>query len=133
MSDQQTKHYWGIFIILCIITGAIGIGVVIDHINPTPTSAPAIITTPTEDTEEFPAYTLDDVANHATAASCWLAAFGNVYDVTPAVAAADHPGGQNTLLSGCGKEVTALFDRIHSNSAKADLEEYKIGTLADTN
>lgn len=130
MNEQTRNHYWGIFIILAILTGAIGIGVVMGALNDSSKlaqEAPA----PTESGEDLPRFTLEDVARHAEAKSCYMAAYGSVYDVTPAVEKATHPGGQSALLSGCGKEVSALFDRIHSGGAKADLEEFKIGVLAE--
>jgi cytochrome b involved in lipid metabolism len=78
----------------------------------------------------FPTYTADDVAMRSTPENCWFSAYGNVYDVTSYIASNRHPGGRNTLISGCGKEMTATFDRIHSPSAKNDLESLKIGVLA---
>ena len=133
MNEQTLKHYWGIFIIVLIVTGAIGIGVLIDNLSSTTPMAqtPPATEEGIEEPDTLPRFTLADVAEHASAESCYMAVYGNVYDVTPYVSDSSHPGGQGSLISGCGKEMTATFDRIHSSGAKADLEEFKIGVLAD--
>lgn len=76
-------------------------------------------------------FTLTQVAAHATPQDCWMAAFGNVYDLTTYVTASEHPDGQASLISGCGQEITDTFDKIHSEQAKAYLQAYKIGTLSN--
>jgi cytochrome b involved in lipid metabolism len=69
------------------------------------------------------------VTEHATPENCWVAAFGNVYDLTEYVTSREHPGGQTSLISGCGKEITDSFETIHSAQAKEYLHTYQIGTL----
>ncbi len=126
--EHRLKDARSIFIILCAITLALSVNTYLytTHLN-TP-SQPQ--TTATED-DSLPTYTLTQVAEHDSATSCWMAAYGNVYNLTEYVADQSHPGGQNQLLSGCGKEMTDVFDRIHSNRAVAQLEEFLIGTLAE--
>lgn len=60
-----------------------------------------------EPTPSASVFSLDDVANHATAEDCWMAIGGKVYDVTDYFGR--HPGGDETLLLGCGLEATELF------------------------
>lgn len=40
---------------------------------------------------------LEELAQHNTAGSCWIAIEGKVYDVTTFLA--DHPGGAKTILA----------------------------------
>ncbi len=93
--------------------------------NPTPSAAGQVIT-----------YTLTQVAEHATPASCWLAIEDKVYDVTPFVASGFHPG-KDAILQGCGKDATELFNTRpmgtgtpHSERARSMLPKYFIGDLA---
>ncbi len=85
----------------------------------------------TESATEWPAYTLAEVAQRNTAANCWMAAFGNVYNLTDYIASESHPGGRSALLSGCGTDATATFERIHSPSARRDLDALQVGVLVD--
>jgi cytochrome b involved in lipid metabolism len=131
ISPEHTK---GIFVITLIIVGAMGLGFVFANLSspdetPTTTQQEAQFSDPIAQ-DELPYYTLAEVAEHNSSASCWMAAYNNVYDITEYVAANMHPGGQGSLASGCGKEMTGVFDRIHSTRAKADLEMFKIGLLA---
>lgn len=68
---------------------------------------------------------------HKTAASCWVARKGKVYDVTGFVS--DHPGGDDLILGYAGKDVEAIMEdaseHAHSNSAYEVLESYVIGRL----
>lgn len=85
---------------------------------------------------ETESYTLAEVAEHATAADCWLVIEGKVYDVTPFVSSGRHPGGA-AILQGCGKDATGLFNTRpmgsgtpHSDRARSGLENFFIGDLA---
>jgi len=78
-------------------------------------------------------YTLQQVAAHASAASCWLAVEGKVYDVTPYIPR--HPAPQKVLLRWCGKEATEgmrtkSYGGDHTPEAWGMLDEFLIGTLA---
>ncbi len=94
----------------------------------TANNADADVDTGTETT-----YTLDDVAAHATESNCWMVLDGDVYDVTTYIP--NHPGGK-TLLGSCGTDATAAFGgdntwgKVHSTAAKALLDTYEIGELA---
>lgn len=82
----------------------------------------------------------ESVAQHAARDDCWMIIGKKVYDVTEYVRS--HPGGSE-ILRGCGKDATTLFDtrrdngeRVgsgapHSSGAKAALESFQIGVLAN--
>ncbi len=130
IDPYRHKKIKGVFIIMTAITITLGYNAfLVYHSQSTTTSVPTVATT-TQD-EELDSFTLAEVAIHDSADSCWMAAYGNVYDITPYVQESRHPGGQNSLLSGCGTEATDSFDRIHSSRAKDQLAEFKIGILAE--
>jgi len=87
--------------------------------TPVPTSVPAPAPTPTP--SPAPAktgYTLTEVATHNSAASCWMAIRGKVYDVTSFISR--HPGGNN-ILKGCGKDATSLFEGVSGHLKQTTL------------
>jgi cytochrome b involved in lipid metabolism len=67
------------------------------------------------------------VSGHATKADCWIILDTGVYDITSYIS--QHPGG-NSPVRFCGKDTTAIFDRIHSDAAKELKDNYRIGNLA---
>ncbi len=77
--------------------------------------------------------TLEEIANHKDATSCWMVVEGNVYDVTSFIP--NHPGGEQILL-GCGKDATEMFNTrpndgtSHSNRARQMLDGLQIGVLS---
>ncbi|APX94157.1 hypothetical protein BWR19_15090 [Halomonas sp. 1513] len=78
--------------------------------------------------------TLDELAEHATAESCWKAIHGGVYDITDYVP--DHPTEEEVILEWCGRESSEAWDnkrpgRPHSPAAERQLENYRIGRLVD--
>ncbi|ERT01297.1 hypothetical protein HMPREF1624_02539 [Sporothrix schenckii ATCC 58251] len=56
-------------------------------------------------------YDAEEVAKHASADSCWVILYGNVYDVTKFLPS--HPGGSRVILQLAGKDCTEEFDPIH--------------------
>lgn len=76
------------------------------------------------------AYTMAVVATHDSSASCWTAVNGSVYDVTKWIT--QHPGGQQAIMSICGKDGTAEFTGQHGGERRPEkeLSGFKIGTLA---
>jgi cytochrome b involved in lipid metabolism len=131
LSDPQyTKHFKGAMYILLFASIFAIVNLFLwflnQHDTQTTVQEPSIQTVD----NTLPTYTASDVAARNTPEECWFSAYGNVYDVTSYIAANRHPGGRNALISGCGKEMTTTFDRIHSASAKNDLETLKIGILA---
>lgn len=77
-------------------------------------------------------YTLEDVAQHSTLESCWMAVEGKVYDFTGYVP--QHPTPPTVLEPWCGREATEGmrtkgYGRDHSPVAWEMMEEYLIGEL----
>jgi len=81
--------------------------------------------TPSE-TNTSSGYTLVDVSIHNTSNDCWMVVLDKVYDVTTYIRS--HPGG-STILNGCGKDATQMFEQIHSKRAYDVLVPYYIGNL----
>jgi len=75
-------------------------------------------------------FTMAEVATHNTAASCYSAINGGVYNLTSWIS--QHPGGQNAIKGLCGVDGSAAFNNQHGGSGKPEsvLAGYKIGTLA---
>jgi cytochrome b involved in lipid metabolism len=75
------------------------------------------------------------VAQHSTTDDCWIIVNGGVYDVTEYVPF--HPGGEQAILTYCGKEATQAFATKggtggdHSKQAYALLEQYRLAALGD--
>ena len=79
-------------------------------------------------------YSLEDIATHGIEEDCWVAINGKVYDLSHF--ASVHPGG-DSVIEGCGKDATVLFETRptgsgtpHSENARKTLDEYFIGTLS---
>ncbi|KAI3478692.1 hypothetical protein L1887_59329 [Cichorium endivia] len=53
----------------------------------------------------------NELKNHKSADSAWVAVDGKVYDVTEFLD--DHPGGKKILLKNCGKDATEAFWTYH--------------------
>ncbi len=75
------------------------------------------------------AHTLDEVAQHDDASSCWVVVEGQVYDLTRWVG--QHPGGPERILGLCGTDATVQFQAQHSGQARPErqLESFRIGSL----
>lgn len=78
-------------------------------------------------------YTLDEVANHATPADCWMAVDGVVYDISAFVSAGIHKGGMDIVTAECGTDATTVFSAEHRGPHAApafnQLYDYAIGLL----
>jgi predicted heme/steroid binding protein len=74
-------------------------------------------------------YTLLEVAQHNSAASCYSVVSGTVYDLTPWIP--QHPGGSGYILGMCGIDATDAFTGKHGGQARpaTELAGFKIGTL----
>lgn len=134
MSTDIIKHkrIKGICIILSAIACVLGLNAYLISIERAAESAPQAENSPSRTASDTSnVYTLADVAQHDVPESCWIAAYGVVYDITPYIEANRHPGGQQSLTEGCGADVTQSFDRIHSTQARDMLEDYSIGILLD--
>ena len=71
-------------------------------------------------------FTLNEASKHNKKKDCYLIINNNVYDVS---LYKHHPGGSRSITSRCGKEVTSIFAKIHSNKAWDLLKKYKIWTI----
>lgn len=88
----------------------------------TPAPAPAPAPAPS-------GYTMTQVLSHATAASCWSAVNGSVYDLTSWVGS--HPGGREAIVKLCGRDGSRAFNEQHGGQQQqADvLATFRIGAL----
>lgn len=78
--------------------------------------------------------TLEELAAHDGAESCWKAIDGRVYDIT--VYLPHHPTPEAVILEWCGKEASEAWHNKrpgvpHSPRAEGMLEEYLVGRLVD--
>ena len=73
-------------------------------------------------------FRLDDIEKHNKYNDLWFIVDRHVYDVTKF--ADQHPGGVRILLSVGGADASNGFKSIgHSDSAKEELEKYRIGDV----
>ena len=56
-------------------------------------------------------YTYSDLQQHVSSESCWVALYGNVYDVTSFLP--NHPGGTKIVLQLAGTDATEQYDPVH--------------------
>jgi cytochrome b involved in lipid metabolism len=79
---------------------------------------------------QYKQYTKEELSQHATKESCWLALNGRVYDCTHYLKF--HPGGVEQIMRGAGKDATRMFTAIHSFvNYSFMLERCCVGTLVD--
>lgn len=86
-----------------------------------------------EEAGALPLVTLEELARHDGAQSCWKAIDGKVYDVTDFLDA--HPTPVSVMLEWCGRESTGAWEtkgygRPHSEAAELMLEDFLVGRLA---
>ena len=93
----------------------------------TPTTGAPSVPDATPDADRV--YTLDEVAQHDDASSCWAVVEGQVYDLTRWVS--QHPGGPERILGICGTDASLQFEAQHSGQARPErqLESFRIGSL----
>ena len=73
-------------------------------------------------------YKREEVARHTDPnKSILIIVKGNVLDVTKFVA--EHPGGADIILNYAGKDVTDIFESIHSSQAKEFSQKFIVGKL----
>lgn len=92
--------------------------------------APAPLPIPT--TQAIRRITLAEVAQHASAESCWMVINGQVYDLTTYLP--EHPTQPSVILPWCGQEATEAYQtknkgRAHSPRADRLLADYPLGVL----
>ena len=85
---------------------------------------------PTPTQEQAGGITMADVAARDSAAECWVAIDGNVYDLT--AWASTHRGGRGAILNLCGTDGTTPFLSQHGGQAtpSATLDDYYLGPLS---
>ncbi len=95
-----------------------------------PVSAPVSKPVAQPATKAPSAYTLAEIAAHNSAASCYSAINGSVYDLSSFVSR--HPGGSAAIKSLCGVDGTAAYMGQHGGSSRPanELASLKIGTVA---
>lgn len=72
----------------------------------------------------------EELQKHENEQTPWIVVDGQVYDVTDYLES--HPGGPESITMVAATDVTEDFMAIHSDTAKALLKNYHIGTLAST-
>ena len=73
-------------------------------------------------------YTIDEVNEHNTIASCWIIINNEVYDITDFLN--KHPGGSSILLTVAGEDATDFFEELHRPEILEEFgSEYLIGTI----
>ncbi len=115
--------------------GSIALTVLVGHSGATAvwgggTAAPAASTSASASASSSASYTLDQVKEHNSAASCWAAIEDGVYDLTSWVT--QHPGGADRILGICGTDATAAFEAQHSGDQRpsSQLTQFYIGKLS---
>ena len=73
--------------------------------------------------------TIDDLRKHDGDKHPWFVVNGEVYDGTAFLK--EHPGGAQSIVSAAGLDSTEEFMAIHSETAKAMMPDYHIGSLDD--
>ena len=133
----------GASIVFTVLAGHSGATASWENRIGTDAATPAVVdTTTTDATTETPIpsepvapapvlYSLELVAEHATAEDCWSIVGDSVYDLTDWIAA--HPGGAQRIISMCGNDSTSHYENHHAGqrSATATLDRYVIGTLGE--
>ncbi|KAL3937543.1 MAG: hypothetical protein SGBAC_007367 [Bacillariaceae sp.] len=74
-----------------------------------------------------PQIAMATVQMHSTTGDCWLAYYGNVYDMTQY--APNHPASSTLITNHCGRDATAAYASAHSRALLATVGRYKMGAL----
>ena len=132
----------GASIVFTVLAGHSGVTASWENRIGTDASAPAVVDTTTDTSTDAPIptepvapapilYSLQLVAEHATAEDCWSIVGDSVYDLTDWIAA--HPGGAQRIISMCGNDSTSDYENQHAGqrSPTATLDRYVIGTLGE--
>mgnify|MGYP000052207195 FL=1 len=132
----------GASIVFTVLAGHSGATASWENRIGTDASAPALVDTTTDTSTDAPIptepvapapilYSLQLVAEHATAEDCWSIVGDSVYDLTDWIAA--HPGGAQRIISMCGNDSTSDYENQHAGqrSPTATLDRYVIGTLGE--
>ena len=72
----------------------------------------------------------EELKKHNTQFDCWTALNGKVYNITQYLAY--HPGGEQKLMMGAGRDCTALFNKYHQWVAGSSmLAKCQVGVLSE--
>ncbi|KAJ7512731.1 hypothetical protein B0H11DRAFT_1787386 [Mycena galericulata] len=71
--------------------------------------------------------TIDELRNHSGDKNPWFVVDGEVYDGTKFLD--EHPGGAQSIVGAAATDATDDFVAIHSETAKAMMPKYHVGTL----
>lgn len=84
-----------------------------------------------ESSEKSPrTITYEELKQHNTAKSLWMAIHDRVYDITKFLD--QHPGGEEVLLETAGSYATDSFEDVgHSQDARDLMEDFFIGVLPE--
>ncbi len=101
-----------------------------DTVGDTPTTTDQTADGGLGESPDAKTYTMAKVAQHNSAASCWAAINGNVYDLTDWIN--QHPGGPQRILNLCGTDATAAFNAQHGGQARPaqELAQFLLAPLA---
>jgi len=77
-------------------------------------------------------FTYSDLQQHRSSESCWVALYGNVYDVTSFLP--NHPGGTKIVLQLAGTDATEEYDPVHPPGTLEESlpPEAKLGSFDET-
>lgn len=107
-------------------------GRIVDTTQPAAATSPSATASSSTSTTDAAAgaFTMAKVAQHNTAASCWTAINGNVYDLTAWINV--HPGGPGVIKGLCGVDGTSAFSAQHGGDQRvaSRLSTFKLGTLS---
>lgn len=94
------------------------------------TPDPLLNTATAVSVNEVKSYTLDEVAKHNQPTDCWLVINSKVINPTQFIAEGKHPN--DSILKGCGKDATLMFENIPKHQGprpQEALKQYEIGVL----
>jgi succinate dehydrogenase/fumarate reductase flavoprotein subunit len=80
-------------------------------------------------TQELRMVSRAELQQHNKEDDCWVAIHGTVYDMT--LFALEHPAGPESIYVLAGTDGTEAFDAVHSPRILDELEDDRIGRLAD--
>ncbi|HVV38952.1 MAG TPA: cytochrome b5-like heme/steroid binding domain-containing protein [Candidatus Paceibacterota bacterium] len=88
------------------------------------------VSTSTGEASSSSSISMEMVAGHNSAASCWSTINGKVYDLTSWINR--HPGGPDAILSLCGKDGSSAFNAQHGGQSRPanELAGFYIGDAA---
>ena len=136
---NKNKIIIGITVVLVVVAVFVWKKTPSEPVTTIPSVTPVVVTPvkntpPVVEVKTTPAgtYTMEQVAQHASTASCWTVVNGSVYDLTKWILR--HPGGTRAITGMCGRDATADFLGQHGGQGRpeSELAGYKIGKISKT-